>query len=251
MADKEEKSTKKKKKRSKGFLHSLFLFVCVFMFAFGVFFFLAKSYSPDVDVSIGNNESLTLGEEDLDVEIKSVDERLKWIQMEDEMPSVAVRNPNKDIDINNFTIGYEDLEDEKANENIKTKKDETVKNPPKPSLDEVLKSKEDFRAVPPAPKQVIPLPTKQQINPEKSDDVQLPSVPLITKVYLGQYQTLEEAMSVQEKISKDISDTAPFIKAINDHYIVQLGSFTDKSKADSFITRLKEKGYSPKTLTNN
>ncbi|MBQ3642058.1 SPOR domain-containing protein [bacterium] len=250
----------KRKKNTKGMLHGLFLFVCVFVFALLIFFFLAKSYSPNVDVAIGNTESMTLNEEDMDVEIKSVDERLKWIQMEDELPSVSVRNPNNDIDIKNFELNYDDIENDKyaMMEKRKEKKEETSEQkeekpitPPKPSMNELIHAKDDFRKIE-EPKQIVPLPIKTQLSTNtKQEEVSVPTVPTITKVYLGQFATLEEAMSVQDKVAKDVSGTAPFIKAVNDYFIVQLGSFTDKTRADNFIQQLKEKGYTPKVIKNN
>ena len=89
--DKQIQLRRKRRRKNKGIMGYFCLFVSVFAIAlFGLSFFV-KSYSPDVDVSIGNNDSLTLSETDMNVEVKSVDERLKWIQMEDEMPSVAIR----------------------------------------------------------------------------------------------------------------------------------------------------------------
>ena len=55
-------------------------------------------------------------------------------------------------------------------------------------------------------------------------------------------------MLIQKKVTTDFPDTSPFIKATNSYYMVQLGSFTDKAKADSFIYQLRAKGYNPKTL---
>ena len=89
--DKQIQLRRKRRRKNKGIMGYFCLFISVFAIAlFGLSFFV-KSYSPDVDVSIGNNDSLTLSETDMNVEVKSVDERLKWIQMEDEMPSVAIR----------------------------------------------------------------------------------------------------------------------------------------------------------------
>lgn len=80
----EKKTTpiRKKKKKRTG-LRYLILFTLVFISALFGLSYIVKSYSPDVDVAIGNNEALTLSEEDIDVEMRTIDERLKWIQLED------------------------------------------------------------------------------------------------------------------------------------------------------------------------
>ncbi len=212
------KRKKKKKKQNFGYLY---LFTFVFIIVLIGISYILKSYSPDIDVEIGNNDALTLSETEMDVEIKSIDERLKWIQMEDEMPTVAKRD--------NETQN----EEEKQKENIETEKQ--IIKPPIPSIEDIKEQRPDFRSISPATP-VIPLPERPVT---------------ITKVYLGSYSTLEEAMAVQNKVANDDSSIEPFIKAIRDTYIVQLGSFADKEKADAFIIKLKEKGYTPKVISEN
>lgn len=212
------KRKKKKKKQNFGYLY---LFTFVFIIVLIGISYILKSYSPDIDVEIGNNDALTLSETEMDVEIKSIDERLKWIQMEDEMPTVAKRE--------NETQN----EEEKQKENIETEKQ--IIKPPIPSIEDIKEQRPDFRSISPATP-VIPLPERPVT---------------ITKVYLGSYSTLEEAMAVQNKVANDDSSIEPFIKAIRDTYIVQLGSFADKEKADAFIIKLKEKGYTPKVISEN
>ena len=211
---------RKKKKRKQNFGY-LYLFTFVFIIVLIGISYILKSYSPDIDVEIGNNDALTLSEAEMDVEIKSIDERLKWIQMEDEMPTVAKRD--------NETQN----EEEKQKENIETEKQ--IIKPPIPSIEDIKEQRPDFRSISPATP-VIPLPERPVT---------------ITKVYLGSYSTLEEAMAVQNKVANDDSSIEPFIKAIRDTYIVQLGSFADKEKADAFIIKLKEKGYTPKVISEN
>lgn len=211
---------RKKKKRKQNFGY-LYLFTFVFIIVLIGISYILKSYSPDIDVEIGNNDALTLSEAEMDVEIKSIDERLKWIQMEDEMPTVAKRD--------NETQN----EEEKQKENIETEKQ--IIKPPIPSIEDIKEQRPDFRSISPVTP-VIPLPERPVT---------------ITKVYLGSYSTLEEAMAVQSKIANEDSSIEPFIKAIRDTYIVQLGSFADKEKANAFIIRLKEKGYAPKVISEN
>lgn len=214
---------KRKKKKNYGYLY---LFAFVFLIALAGLSYIVKSYSPDIDVAIGNNESLTLSESEMDVEIKSVDERLKWIQMEDEMPSVALRN-NEEKEENNII----------KKEVVKKDKEETktVNKPPVPSIADIQNQRPDFRSITPATP-VIPQPQPLQT---------------ITKVYLGSYSSLEEAMAVQNKVASDEPSVVPFIKAIRDTYIVQLGSFSDKEKANALVIKLREKGYYPKITSQN
>ena len=162
----------------------------------------------------------------MDVEIKSVDERLKWIQMEDEMPSVALRN-NGDKDSEHIT--KKEVE-KKENEQVKK-----INKPPVPSITDIQNQRPDFRSITPA------TPVIPQAQP----------IQTVTKVYLGTFSSLEEAMSIQNKVADDEPTVAPFIKAVKDSYIVQLGSFSDKDKANALVVKLRAKGYYPKTTSQN
>ncbi len=220
---------KKRKNRKRSFGY-FYLFAFVFLIALLGISYIVKSYSPDIDVAIGNNEALTLSESDMEVEIKSVDERLKWIQMEDEMPTVAVREPERKKNKNTF---YDEDDSSGSVENIKkeaAKKEESkIKKPPVPVISDINK---DFRTQ--TLRQVIPQPK-----------------PALTKVYLGSYSSIEEAIIVQNKISADEPALNPFIKAVGNTFVVQLGSFSDSDKAKALVVNLRERGYSPKVTYEN
>lgn len=218
---------KKRRKKKKRNLSYIYLFAIVFLCTLGFLSYIVKSYSPDVDVEIGNNETLTLSDSEMDVEIKSVDERLKWIQDEDEMPTVAIRTLPEEP---KSTKSQQEKND-KINETTSIQ-EPIIKTPPKPKMDEIIPIKKDFR--------------------EKENTSIIPKpLPSMTKVYLGSYSSIEEAMKIQEKVSSDESSLIPFVKTVKDKYIVQLGSFSDKEKADALVSKLKSKGYNPKIIYEN
>lgn len=228
----------KKRKQNWGYVY---LFAFVFIGALISLSYLVKTYSPNIDVTIGNNDSLTLSDSEMDITAKPIDERLKWIQMEDEMPTVSVKEKepkirketNSQIEKNEKPIKKEEEKTIKQN-----KKDDekpiVTKNPPLPSIMDLKPQVNDFRAATTAKPQVIPAPK-----------------PTITKVYLGYYSSIEEAMSVQNKISREEPAITPFIKATGSTYIIQLGSFSDKEKATALVGHLRIKGYSPKLKFEN
>ena len=211
---------KRKKKKNKRNFGYFYLFTFVFIIVLISLSYILKSYSPDIDVEIGNNDALTLSESEMDVEIKSIDERLKWIQMEDEMPTVAKR----------------ENEEKPKDEKEENKSIESETEPPKPSIEDIKQQRPDFRNISPATPPVIPLPERPITA---------------TKVYLGSFSSLEEAMEIQNRIKHEEPSLEPFIKAIRDTYIVQLGSFSDKEKAEALIIKLKDKGYTPKIIHEN
>ncbi len=227
----EKKTTpiRKKKKKRTG-LRYLILFTLVFISALFGLSYIVKSYSPDVDVAIGNNEALTLSEEDIDVEMRTIDERLKWIQLEDEMPTVAVREPeeNEEFSENNIKKDKKNKKFENDKTIKEALKDKFFNKKEKENTEEETKQQLDFRLHRPTP--VIEAPK--------------PIITEMTKVYLGNYSTIEEAMNIQQKVAAEETDIIPFIKAIGSYYVVQIGSFADKDKADALIQKMQAKGYS-------
>ena len=233
----------KRKRRKNSFMGYFYLFLFVFVLALAGLSYLVKSYSPEVDVTLGNIESEPISQADMGMEVKSVDERLKWIQMEDEMPSVAIREAKESTE-EAIKAKTKKIIEPEVNEEPIFKKEEKI---PQPSLSEIASNITpeiaDFRTAS-NPNQVVPLPVN------KTPVIPAP-IPTLTKVYLGSYTTVDEAMAVQQKIATDIPDSMPFIKSVNGSYIVQLGSFSNSDIAQSFIQRVRDKGYAPKILTNN
>ncbi len=239
------KKTKKKKngknkKRKSDFFSYLYLFAFVFLGALWGLSYIIKSYSPEIDVTIGNNEAFTLNDSDIDMEIRTIDERLKWIQMEDDLPSVSVRTADKaekekekrqikqDKNDKEIIIKENDIKDTRK----KIKEELDIKLP-MPDIAEIKSiTKNEFKKIP--AKEVIPIPK-----------------PVITKVYLGNYVSLEEAVAVQNKISAIEPELSPFVKSVKGHYIVQLGSFSDSSRAGALAEKLTAKGYYPKINYEN
>lgn len=232
----EVKLKRKRRRKSKGIMKYIYIFCFVFFGALVCLSYLVDSYSPKVDVTLGNPDSaLTLSDSEADVEMKTIDERLKWIQMEDEMPSVAIRE----------TLEADDKELQMKKEAQMHKKDSFANNDevvldvvqpkkeaPKPAMSDIVKQTADFRTA--ARQAVIPAP-----------------IPTLTKVYLGTFTALDEAVAIQQKVGNDFPAIMPFVKAKNGGYIVQIGSFSSKDVADSFISSVKEKGYEPKILIDN
>ncbi len=250
----EQPIKRKKRRRKNSFMGYVYLFVFVFIAALAGLSHLVNSYTPEVDVSIGNQEVAPLTKSDMDVEVKSVDERLKWIQMEDEMPSVAIREAKESTDEAIKEKEKKTIELEVDEEPI-FKKTEIIPMPtmseikettvPLPSVGVPISS--DFRTS--SSSAVVPLPVSQ--SQSLSTPIIPAPIPSLTKVYLGSFSTVDEAMSMQQKIATDIPDSMPFIKSMNGSYIVQLGSFSNSDIAQTFIQRVRDKGYNPKVTTNN
>lgn len=239
-----ERDTKKKKRkrRTKLFiLGYLLLFITVFLGALFTFMYFVNSYSPDVDVTIGNNEAMTLSESEMDFEIKTIDERLKWIQTEDEMPSVALRNSNSEVELETISKAPE-----KKSKNKDKDKDKDKNNKEKPMRENKILD------LSPRKIELSEIIKEQTMQEQNGNEVIIPPpIPTLTKVYLGHYSSADDATAIQKQVEYDFPEISPFIKNVDGEYIVQLSSFSNKDKAKIFVDRLKEKGYKPKTQTSN
>ena len=231
LITRQNKAKKAKKKKKFGWLY---LFVFVFILALVSVSYLVKYYSPDVDVAIGNSEDLTLNSADIEYEIRPIDERLKWIQMEDEMPSVSIKKEKaKSYD---YLFGEQNSKGEisKDKKEVESKK---VKQPPKVKMEDVKQKS--------AKSEPLALNDSILSHKKAAPTAAEPTV-TITKVYLGSYASLDEAIEAQHKVSASGLAVSPFVKAVKDKYIVQVGSFYDSQKADDLVSSMKAKGFSAK-----
>lgn len=203
MAAKENK--KKKNKESK----TVSIFLITFIVTFAFVALSVKYFSPEIDVEIEGKEQIA----EEDVEKGSVDERLRWIQFEDNMPGVSTRfteeTENTQKTKNDDVIVY----DEENNENNEIEK-----------LEEV-----------------------QEIKPLIATPV--PSINKISKVYVGQFSNIEQAIAMQNKLTDAGLDLAPFVKRIDNYYVVQIGSYASKEKAQAVVLQVQGAGF-PAQLVN-
>lgn len=234
---------RKKRKRNGNAVQYLLFFALMFSLALYGVTYIVDSYSPDVDVQIGNSEPITLTDEDMSINEKTVDERLKWIQEEDELPSVIENEPHL----------YSQEEVDKTSEEGKSK--QVIEPPKKQNYDE--QKKEDISVVAQTPE----TKTKEK---EKSDYLAMDlkraaqnsgvipkPTPLVSKVVVGKFSSLDEALNIQNKLNGENLNVSPFIKAVKNYYVVQVGSFSDKERADSLSSELKAKGYSSSVIYEN
>lgn len=225
MVDSQNTVDKTKKEKKSHFFTYLYLFAFVFLITLWGLSQLIKTYSPEIDVEIGNNNNnnnndFILNEADIDVEVKTIDDRLKWIQMEDELPTVSIKSSER-------------IEKaKKLEEQLKKKKQKEEDIQPN-ITERNLKKSEEVKAI-----------EERSIKKQAKKNV-------LSKVYLGKYSTLEEAIEIQNKINSIDTSLSPFVKSVNGGYIVQLGSFSDAEKAGVLAEKLTKKGYYPKISYEN
>ena len=179
MANQDNKTKSKNKKRKESKTISIFLITFIVTFAFVAL--SVKYFSPEIDVEIESKEHIA----EEDVEKGSVDERLRWIQFEDNMPGVSTR----------YTEEKEALKKENEDNVIVYDEENNNENSEIEKLENV-----------------------QDVKPLITTPV--PAINKISKVYVGQFPNIEQAIAMQNKLTDAGLDLAPFVKRIDDFGII-------------------------------
>lgn len=200
------------KKTSEG----IAIFVSTFFVLLLLFLGIAKQMSPEIDVSIGDNDNLS--SETVGIDKASVDERLKLLQMEDSDKDNMFEDSleEKVVIPDHSTSEGQEPEEEltvQPNEKANPKPEETASNQPK-----------------------IPLQTLEQAGN------------LSVKVVVGYYNSKEQADVAKEIIAESGLGVSPYVRAIGGGYTIQVGSFTSREKAQSLANELLRNNYPAKVI---
>lgn len=219
-----------KKKKQSGPDRRLAIFITTFFVTLLVFTLIAKSFSPDVDVSIGEDSNTDAKETGLGVK-RFIDDRLKMIQMEDNSPGASIQDPQKTAN------GYDDASFDKY---TKQAEEEKITLPTKKTnADNSLDSSDttiDENANTYAPT-TPPRP--------KSSDLYKPfdGSTKMSKVLVGRYATLEQAKVAQEILMDSSLNITPFIKNTGGAYTLQVGSYSSRAKAEEVASQLQRNSF--------
>lgn len=183
---------------------------------------IAKSLSPDVDVTIGDSSETDAKETGLGVK-KFIDERLKVIQMDDNSAGGSVKTKDKK------TYGYDENFDnfsQEAEEKINLPTKKTKNENEEIEDDELVQSAHN-----PAPR-------------PGSKDLSTPfSSPKMSKVLVGRYATFEQAKVAQGILLDSGLKITPFVKDLGGSYTLQVGSYSSKAKAEEIASELQKNNF--------
>ena len=212
---------KKKKKNSK---NSIYVFITTFFVMLLFFSVIAKSLSPNVDVTIGDDSETDAKESGLGVK-KFIDERLRMIQMEDNSAGVSLK------DEGSSQSNYDNESFNKFSQNS----DETTTSTPQKDTTNM----QDVEEEPLHPTNNPPRPSRPSAK-----DLSTPIVvPSTSKVFVGRYMTLEQAKVAQEILIDSGLDITPFIKDLGGFYTLQVGSYSSRAKADGLASELQRNNF--------
>ncbi len=225
MQDKKNNNLQKAKNK-----RTMYIFFATFFFSMFLVGFIIKTLSPNVDVEIGDDVDTTQSETPENSAGGNVDNRLKWIQFEDNMPGVSKRLPSEE------TVPMTQNE----NDSKRLEKLNGVSS----ELDEQNLSQQ--QQVTKNQKNTPPTPTSSEVARSARSTV---AVPKISKVYVGYYTSVDQAITVQNKLIDSDLNVSPFVKEVNGYYVVQVGSFANRQKAQSLYGDVSAMGLPAKIVS--
>lgn len=212
-----------KKKKTDNSKNGVLVGITTFFVALLFFTVVAKSLSPNVDVSIGDDSQTDAKETGLGVK-KFIDERLKLIQMEDNSAGVSIKNDGKKSsnEDSGFDKYFQNNEEKvKVPQNNQSESSDTYDEEPMQQ---------------PVAKRIPPRPSARDLsNPFES--------PKMSKVYVGRYATVEQAKVAQEILMDAGLGITPFVKDMGGTYTLQVGSYASRAKAEGLASELQRNSF--------
>lgn len=215
-----------KKKKNDGSNKSLTLAVSTFFATLLLFIIVAANLSPNVDVSIGEDTDMEAKESGLGVK-RFIDDRLKMIQMEDSGSAVSKKVEEKK------TSDFQDEEFDSFSKEL----DEKVELP--------SNSKDAAKSGVEKVSSKVHTPPR----PNRNEDLSTPfESPRMSKVYVGYYNTAEQAKVAQGILLDSGLNVTPFIKDLGGAYTLQVGSYSARQKAESLAGELLRNNFPARVI---
>lgn len=201
-----------------------FLFFGTFFISLFAFLIFAKLMAPDVDVTVGDEPEFE--EKNIGLGVKQfVDERLRSIELDDLGKSALHKS-------------YEDSEDD-----ISKVEEEKIVLPDK--KEEKSKSGQNMAPTEPAvmPAYEAPRPEVKEIVSNPKPAVNTSSSTGMIKVYVGKYTTSAQARVALDILMDSGLNVSPFVKNVNGIYTLQIGSFSERTRAVEIAKELTSNGF--------
>lgn len=179
------------------------IFVSAFFILLLLFLGIAKQISPDIDVSIGDDNAKISQSDD---EKSEIDERLKLLQIEDK----GQQDEMFASELDEKVVLPEHKKDEKA---------------------EVVNEEEPIKLV------------EKEATPKPSETASPAPQSLTSKVVVGYYATKEQAEVAKGIIAESGMNISPFVRSIGGAYTIQVGSYSTREKAQSVVNDLLRNNY--------
>lgn len=232
-----------KRKTKKGPNKDLMVFASVFIIGVLIILGFAKILSPNVDVSITNENEITSSSvEDENAGSSVIDDRLKRLQMEDEGKKEGdekMFSPELDEKVvlpkqRKKTVG--EMEVEMANLMNAQKEEQKQKEEKAQEKDNNKKEQTSSAPSPSADKKVQPAPQATQI--------------VNAKVVVGYYATEKQAEVAKSIIQDAGVSVTPIVKNVGGYYTLQVGSYSSREKAQQAANQLLKSNFPARVITD-
>lgn len=219
--------TKYKKKKNTDSKKGVLIFTTTFFATLLFFIVVAKHFSPDVDVTIGNDTDVEAKESGLGVK-RFIDDRLKEIQNEDNGAGASNNIADRK------SQGYND----ESFDSFSRELDEKVNVPKQKKQDSTSYDEEYDTPV-----------TKTPPRPKATRDISTSmDVPRMSKVLVGYYSTVEQAKVAQGILLDSGFNISPFVKDLGGAYTIQVGSYSNRAKADALAGELLRNNFPARVI---
>ncbi len=223
------------------------LFFWAFCVLLLIFLGIAKTMSPDVDITLGDesNNEMSIESEDYYTPRGEIDDRLRDIQMEDELSpagseSLEVEDGEK-VSIPEHTNRFEGTENKLPEELLGQKAVKDV-------VGHVQSPVEGLNRQDTSAHQV------QQNHPSQTSApapaaAPTPAVPTVTaRVIVGNYPTTEQAEVAKGILQEAGLGVTPFVRKMGSGYTLQVASYSSKEKAMSVAESLLNQNFPAKVV---
>lgn len=217
----------KKNNNIKNIFFKTFSLTLILM-AIGLYFF-----TPNIDVQIGDISSDNEFEEEIDyVNKKNVDYRLRWIQLEDNGSQLIDKFKKNETDIDELNNAMSDIDSdiEAIEQSDSAHNDNSL-----PLENQQLSSNVDGNTL-----------NEIHLSNDNTQPTQVKNT--FSKVYIGSYNDINTAIEIQNKVIETNLPISPFIKKINNEYVIQVGSFANLGKAQTLVNQLAQQGFQARII---
>lgn len=223
------------------------LFFWAFCVLLLIFLGIAKTMSPDVDITLGDesNNEMSIESEDYYTPRGEIDDRLRDIQMEDELSpagseSLEVEDGEK-VSIPEHTNRFEGTENKLPEELLGQKAVKDV-------VGHVQSPVEGLNRQDTSAHQVQQNHPSQTAAPAPAA-APTPAVPTVTaRVIVGNYPTTEQAEVAKGILQEAGLGVTPFVRKMGSGYTLQVASYSSKEKAMSVAESLLNQNFPAKVV---
>ena len=223
------------------------LFFWAFCVLLLIFLGIAKTMSPDVDITLGDesNNEMSIESEDYYTPRGEIDDRLRDIQMEDELSSAGSESleveDGEKVSIPEHTNRFDGTENKLPEELLGQKAVKDV-------VGHVQSPVEGLNRQDTSAHQVQQNHPSQTAAPAPAA-APTPAVPTVTaRVIVGNYPTTEQAEVAKGILQEAGLGVTPFVRKMGSGYTLQVASYSSKEKAMSVAESLLNQNFPAKVV---